>query len=107
MGRHNLGRQRRRFFREHPYCYYCGCLLVLEPPTADNAATIDHLRPRWDSSRQEPNRFYLWRHVLACLKCNGALAAAWWARRSLEEKWRASGHWPRMAYQAGALPGEV
>lgn len=108
-----IKRQRAAWFREHPYCYYCGCALVLPAYTRTmkavpaNAATIEHLRPRGDPRRHEPNRFHLWRRVLACLACNGEQDRKFMAGRSLEERWRRAGHWPRMAMQTGALPGEV
>lgn len=109
----NFKRQRNAWFREHPYCYFCGCELVLlnftgrtknVPP---NAATIDHLRPRGHPDRHEPNPFNIWRRVLACWSCNNRRGREFLATRSLEEIWRATGQWTRMAYQSGALPGEV
>lgn len=105
--------QRQRWFKQHPYCAFCGCKLVLPRYTnrtkhiPPNAATIDHLRPRGHPERHEPNPFNLWRRVLACWSCNNKRGAEFWRTRSLEELWKQNGHWPRMAYQSGALPGEV
>jgi hypothetical protein len=40
-------------------------------PNPDDLATIDHLRPRTDPRRHEPNPNHEERTVLACLACNG------------------------------------
>ncbi len=107
-------KQRERWFKQHPYCYYCGRQLVLFngcKNIPDNAATIDHLRPRGHPQRTEPNRFRLHRRVLACRVCNlkrdQEFTSGVTGKISLEDRWRKAGHWPRMAYQSGALPGEV
>jgi hypothetical protein len=108
--------QRLRMFQQHPYCHWCNCKLVLPKPrgtsgwNAQNKATIDHLLPRGHPQRLDGNPNRERRRVLACRRCNSARPnpyAQSGAYRSLEEAWRASGHWPRMAYQHGALPGEV
>lgn len=102
-------RQRRAWFRQHPFCYFCRCELVLVeyknrtkniPP---NAATIDHLRPRGHPGRHEPNRFNLWRRVLACWQCNSRRNTEFEARLSLEEKWKRNGQWLRMCRTFGAI----
>lgn len=106
----SLRAQRERFFRQHPFCYWCSCELVLieteqhsKGPFPDNMATIDHLRPRGDRRRLERNRFNLWRRVLACRKCNAERDRKFTARRSLEELWRASGKWLAMVQATGAI----
>lgn len=101
--------QRERWFKEHPYCYWCKCQLVLIDTSSyrgrvpDNAATIDHLRPKGHPNRRERNRFHLWRRVLACWKCNNDRDREFTRRRSLEELWRASGHWMQMVRSTGML----
>jgi hypothetical protein len=105
--------QRQRWFNQHPYCAHCGCKLVLprytgrERSVPANAATIDHLRPRGHPERHEPNRFGLWRRVLACTACNNKKNVEFWRGRTLEEIWRMNGHWDRMALTSGALPSEL
>lgn len=110
---HNFKWQRRAWFKQHPYCYYCKVRLTLpkythrDGPALPTDATIEHLRPRGHPERREPNPFRLWRRVLCCNACNDKKNAEFWRSRSLEEVWKKNGHWPRMAYQSGALPGEV
>lgn len=73
-------------------------------------ATIDHLYPRGHPKRLDGNPNHEVRRVLACRRCNNARENPYIAPilpKSLEEAWRANGHWPRMAYQTGALPGEA
>jgi hypothetical protein len=102
-------RQRLKWFKEHPFCYWCGCELVL--PTGEqklksylpNMATIDHLRPKGNPERHEENRFHLWRRVLACNECNAKRDREFTARRSLEDLWKGAGQWPRMLKLTGML----
>lgn len=106
-------RQRERWFTEHPYCCYCRVKLRLPTysqkrgPRKANDATIEHLRPRGHPQRHDPNPFDIVRHALCCRACNDRKNTEFTKLRSLEEIWRWSGQWPRMAYQHGALPGEV
>lgn len=108
MSRNSLSRQRKRFLQEHPFCYYCGTRVVElqnghRGPVPDNAATIEHLRPKMHPQRNEPNRFNLYRHVLACYRCNADKAREFLATRSLEELWRRAGHFVRMCRMHGAI----
>lgn len=69
--------RRENLWKQDPHCYWCGCLTVPPPKRrknkvfVDNEATLDHLRTRFNSSRQEPNHSNEQRTVLACRKCNG------------------------------------
>lgn len=105
--------QRLRWFREHPFCCYCGVKLTLPDYTAGRGprkatdATIEHLRPRGHPLRHEPNPFQVVRRALSCRLCNDKKNIEFLKLRSLEEIWRWAGQWPRMALQSGALPSEV
>src|SRR6185503_18043250 len=75
-------RRKQRLYNQYPFCHWCGIALVLvvsdNGRLPDNAATIDHLRSRFDLTRQEPKiNAYEERTVLACYGCN--------QRRSAEE----------------------
>lgn len=108
-------RQRARKHAENPHCHWCGVLTHL--PGTRNAqgrshqmATIDHLYPKGHPKRLDGNPGKEIRRVLACRRCNNARKNPYTVHplpHSLEEAWRAAGHWPRMAYLHGALPGEA
>lgn len=66
-----------KLFAAKPHCHWCGRLTVLLPEVPQirgkipwNAATIDHLRSRYDPKRQEPVTAGEIRLVLACWRCN-------------------------------------
>ena len=65
-------KRRKRLFDRHPFCYWCGVILIedySEGTRLDNAATLDHLRSKFWGKR--PNVFGKERTmVLACNKCN-------------------------------------
>jgi hypothetical protein len=67
-----------KLHKEHPFCYYCGCLTTLThiknipsgeslPP---NSATIEHLISRFEPTRWKQKKNGTRRKVLACYKCN-------------------------------------
>jgi hypothetical protein len=60
-------------FARNPYCFWCGIqtVLVADPPTRHNLATLDHLYSRYHPKRANDKRY-----VLACRKCNLARADA-------------------------------
>lgn len=108
-----LRRQRERWFKEHPFCYYCNVKLTLPEygpkrgPIKATDATIEHLRPRGHPDRMEPNPFGIVRHALCCRLCNERQNLKFMKARTLEELWRLNGMWERMAMTSGALPSEV
>jgi hypothetical protein len=69
---------RRRLWEQNPHCHWCGTETVLIDQDGGffphNAATVDHLRSRLDSSRSEPNPQREQRRVLACWRCNNERA---------------------------------
>ena len=69
-----IKRQRRRLYEQNPYCHWCQRKLqLIEKPGGklpDDAATIDHLRSRYDPLRQVPATRNECRRVLACFRCN-------------------------------------
>lgn len=73
----NLRKRREKLWKEKKgKCYWCGVETDLPPRGVSHirlpaiTATIDHLRTRFDSSRQSPNNSNEERLVLACLECN-------------------------------------
>lgn len=88
-------------WKRNPSCHWCGrdTMLVLRTeahphnkvPPRDDEATIDHLRSRFDPTRQEPNLNHEFRRVLACWRCNNERSRAEQAQRPLEELHRRSG----------------
>lgn len=60
--------QRRKLFKEDPYCFWCGCLTTLDHdnPRLTTLATVDHLYSRWHPARSRRKHI----KVLACLACN-------------------------------------
>ena len=69
----SLAKWRQQHFVKHQFCYWCGCQLQLtnsDSKQADNEATIDHLRSRFDPTRTEPAKPNEPRRVLSCYKCN-------------------------------------
>jgi hypothetical protein len=91
-----------RRWRKDPRCAYCGVVTILRwtpPPRREgggnprpplNLATVDHLRDRYDPTRQDPPRHGEVRRVLACWRCNNALGAIRTALQPLEELRRRS-----------------
>lgn len=73
-----LGKQRHRLWQENPHCHWCGRLTLLVEGSGKNrgagfpadAATVEHLRDRWDPRRQERIQPGERRHVIACRECN-------------------------------------
>lgn len=112
----NGGREHRRWkerrWREDPRCAFCRVVTILrwEPPKGlphgdprkrppSNLATIDHLRDRYDPTRQEPMRGRPEvRRVLACWKCNHERGEARTRAMPIEELWRRAGHYERKMY---------
>jgi hypothetical protein len=47
LSRPHRKRFRRMMFNLNPYCYWCGVLMILNPPTVlrEELATIEHLTP--------------------------------------------------------------
>lgn len=83
--------KRAKLWNENHRCFWCGCATVLEPLSngqlPDNFATIDHLRPRHDSTRQEIPRNNERRIVLACNACNNARDLGERQARGIEWQW--------------------
>lgn len=82
-------RMRLRLFRANPFCFWCGCGVVLEvdQPSRPDLATVDHLYSRWHPDRElnyQRQRGVL--HVLACRICNGERASAEQDRRPFVPK---------------------
>ena len=74
-----------RRMQEAPYCHWCRRRVYLVPEgcttVRDDTATVDHLRSKFDASRQEPLRIpNELRKVLACYRCN-QLRAQWEMRQ--------------------------
>lgn len=69
-------KRRLSMFKRDPYCYWCGCLTVLNAQSHPHQATVDHLYSKWHPLRQEKYKAGSDRtavlHVLACLECNNA-----------------------------------
>lgn len=69
-------RRKRLFEKQNGKCHYCKCNMLhmfKVPPgmkRPDNICTIEHLRDRFDPTRQEPNHHHEQRWVAACNKCN-------------------------------------
>src|SRR5271154_1934416 len=69
-------RRKSLFEKQNGLCHYCKCKMLLifaVPPgrkKPDNLCTIEHLRDRFDPTRQEPNYNREQRWVAACNKCN-------------------------------------
>ena len=108
-----LRAQRERLHKRDPRCYLCGQLTVLidtrkhQGPLPSNMATIDHIYTKFDPRRRQPPQHGERRHFLACMLCNVRRGNPFVPIKTLEEEWRAARQWPRMAYQHGALPGDV
>lgn len=92
-------RRRNRLFREHPFCHFCDCRLVLikDPKVKywpDNSATIEHRKTRLDPTRgtdRSPENLT----VLACRKCNQDRGRAAEIVAGIEELRRRSGYFKR------------
>lgn len=91
------------FERQNGRCFWCNCAMLLLPKggatkrhqsNKANLATIDHLRSRYNSSRQEPSKNKEERTVLACHKCNNERGDAETALLSIEDLRRRSGRYP-------------
>jgi hypothetical protein len=110
-------RQRRRMWELDPRCHWCGTETVLPEQLPDdhwrverktvakgsqllrqlkrppaNLATIDHLRSRYDSTRQEPAQEGERRRVLACYACNNRRNTEEQATLPREELWKRAGN---------------
>lgn len=99
-GTRQIAQQRDRWFKKHPYCYWCGVKLVqgnsgggFQP---DNEATIDHLRSRFDPTRRS-EVYGVRRRVLACHKCNWGRGESERKQLPSEEIWRRSKSWPMLS----------
>ena len=94
MPRRSNHRIRRRLWERDPHCYYCGVETVWKDrldTRVENAATIEHLRSRYNPRRMEPNRGNDRRLVLACWKCNNGQNRVEQAQVPLAELHRRSG----------------
>lgn len=96
-GRRYLVRLHRRF---GGMCAWCGIETVIPPnaPTsrpAENWATRDHLRDRFNPARSEPIQRGEIRIVLACWKCNNERGIAGQSGQSIMELRRRAGRFPR------------
>lgn len=95
-----LRRRRDNLFKQHPYCHWCKCKLLhpkfvkRHQTCPDNMATIDHLRDRLDSNRQEPNTERQSRTVLSCKKCNQDRGKESVSSLTKEQLWSRSGSYP-------------
>lgn len=78
MSNDHIKRRRAKLFaQQRGKCHWCGrkCINSTEPPVhgkrmAPNRATLDHLRDRFDPTRQDPPRRGESRYVMACSNCN-------------------------------------
>lgn len=77
MGGLKLKKRRKKLFeKQNGLCHYCKCKMIHMfdvPQTMTkpyNLCTIEHLRDRFDPTRQEPNCTNEQRQVAACNKCN-------------------------------------
>lgn len=113
-----LSRWTERRWRKDPRCAWCRRVTVLwrgpprDTPKNDprrrpplNAATVDHLRDRFDPTRQEPiiGRPQV-RRVLACWECNWARNVYREAQQPIEELWRRSGKTSRASFHRAGCP---
>ena len=100
--RAKLRRQRARLFIEQDgKCFYCqtDMILMMHAPTKawrrpPNLCTIEHLRDRFHPERQTPNTAGEKRRVVACLECNGRVAAERERAQPRHELWRRAGAYP-------------
>ena len=92
MSASRLTRRLRRLWEDNPRCFWCDTITVWyangKGRSPKDSATIDHLRSRYNESRQEPNPLAHARTVLACWKCNNVRNKEEQARVPIEELWR-------------------
>lgn len=55
----------RRKCERHPYCFYCGVVLVFTPSNAPNRLTKDHIYPKVRGGKNGKNNM-----VWSCRQCN-------------------------------------
>lgn len=111
-GKYTIPQRRRYLFgRQHGKCYFCKCRMVLPEDCPgygprmkiypNNMATIEHLRDRFDPTRQEPNKSIKdgpadRRWAVSCRKCNNLRAKLREATTiPKEELWARSGSYPQ------------
>lgn len=102
-----LKRRRKRLWEADPCCYWCRRpTILLNVPGGqlpENAATIDHLRSKFDPTRGQPIRGrWDFRYVLACWKCNNERARIEEKFLPKAELWRRSNHYPLWSRQTPA-----
>jgi len=92
----NRARRHRRYHEQGGLCWWCKQPMELDPvvechkPMPPRMCTTDHLRDRFDQTRQELNNGEK-RIVAACWECNTARGNQRQAERPIEELHRRAG----------------
>jgi hypothetical protein len=91
-------RRERLFHRQGGRCFWCNCQMIMRNRIGGgrlraNEVTIDHLRDRLDTTRQDPC-YGEQRLVAACYRCNNGRSKVSTAETPIEVKWQTGGSLP-------------